>query len=358
MKDFIPRNIVLRYDKIALISFFFLALAYKRYKKDKTVFGKNYSQNQILGFSWRMFMKRSIIALSVLAAALILTGQNSLKAHAFKMEGFRIALVQMDTSQGKEKNLEKIEIFAKNAALNRAEIICFPELSITGYERNHPFPLAETIPGKSSTRVSTVSQSFQIIILAGLIEKAEGQLYITQIAAFPDGRVETYRKTHPGSKERAFFSQGNTLPVFHAKDAHGNRITFAIGICYDMHFPEIASVYSLKGAQILFTPHASPLGGERRIAVWNRYLGARAYDNTLYVAACNHLGINGTKAYGSGLGIWDPATARLLKACVDGKEAILYHDLDLATLVKKRTNKSKVFYLKDRRQDLYSSDSY
>jgi len=302
-------------------------------------------------------MKKLLIIYFVLTIALVLPGQNCPNAHAFEMERFRIALVQMDATQGKEKNLEKIEAFAIRAAKNRAEIICFPELSITGYERKHPLPLAETIPGKSSTMVSTFSQTLQIIILAGLIEKVEDQLYITQIVAFPDGRVETYRKTHPGSNERAFFAKGNVLPVFHAKDVHGNRVTFAIGICYDMHFPEIAAVYSLKGTQILFSPHASPLGGERRITVWNRYLGARAYDNTLYVAACNHLGQDGIKAYGSGMGIWDPATAQLVKVCVDDKDAILYHDLDLASLVKKRRNKSKLFYLKDRRPDLYYLES-
>lgn len=301
-------------------------------------------------------MKRSTIACLVLAAALILPGQHGLNAHTFDMERFRIALVQMDATQGKAKNMETIEAFATRAARNRAEIICFPELSITGYERNRPFPLAETIPGPSSTAVSQFAQTHRIIILAGLIEKADAHLYISQIAAFPDGRVETYRKTHPGRNESVLFSKGNTLPVFHAKDTTGTQVTFAMAICYDMHFPEIAAVYSLKGAQILFSPHASPLGGKRRIAVWNRYFGARAYDNTLYVAACNHLGHDGTKAYGSGIGIWDPATAQLLKECVDGNSAILFYDLDLATLENKRTKKSKTFYLKDRRQELYCSE--
>jgi predicted amidohydrolase len=298
-------------------------------------------------------MGKSMPACLLLAMALILAGLNTPNAHGFEMERFRIALVQMDATQGKKRNLEKIGAFATRAAQNRAEIICFPELSITGYERNHPLPLAETIPGESSTAVSQFAQTNRIIILAGLIEKAENQLYITQIAAFPDGRVETYRKTHPGRNERVHFSRGNGLPIFHATDSESNRVTFAMGICYDMHFPEIATIYSLKGAQILFSPHASPLGGKRRIAVWNRYLGARAYDNTLYVAACNHLGHDGTKAYGSGIGIWDPATAQLLKACVDNKDAMLFYDLDLASPAKKRTTKSKTFYLKDRREELY-----
>jgi predicted amidohydrolase len=124
-------------------------------------------------------------------------------------------------------------------------------LSIPGYERLNPAPLAETIPGASSTVVSRLSQTLQIIILAGLIETADNHLYITHIAAFPDGRVETYRKTHPGRNEREVFAKGNSLPVFQAQDNRGNKVTFALGICYNMHFPEIAALYSLKDAQIL-----------------------------------------------------------------------------------------------------------
>ncbi|SMD05265.1 Predicted amidohydrolase [Desulfocicer vacuolatum DSM 3385] len=298
-------------------------------------------------------MKPWIFVSLVFVFTLSLFGCYSPKVHAFEMERFRIALVQMDATRGKENNLKKIEHFATRASRNKAQIICFPELSITGYERTHSLALAEAVPGKSSGTVSKLSQRLGIIILAGLIEKVRDELYITHMVAFTDGRVEIYRKTHPGSNERVVFSQGNALPVFHAEDTRGNGVTFAIGICYDMHFPEIAAVYSLKGAQILFAPHASPLGGERRIAVWNRYLGARAYDNTLYVAACNHLGRNGTKTYGSGMGIWDPGTAQLLTSFVDGEDGILFYDLNLAALAKKRGKKSKRFFLKDRREELY-----
>lgn len=275
------------------------------------------------------------------------------EGHAFDKENFRVALVQMDSSKGKKTNLDKIASFTAKAAGNRADIVCFPELSITGYTLDRPILHAETIPGASSNTILRLSRQYRIIILTGLIEKEESRLYITQLAVFPDGRVETYRKTHLGRRERRVFSHGNRLPVFKALNDRGQAVSFAIGICYDMHFPELAAQYALKGALIIFSPHASPLGGIKRIAIWDRYLGARAYDNSLYVAACNHLGHGGATPWGGGIGIWEPSTADMLKAQTSPNEAILYYDLDLAALERKRNKKNKTFYIKDRRGQLY-----
>ncbi len=276
-------------------------------------------------------------------------------AHAGESESFRIALVQMDSSQGKAKNLEKIASFVAESSREHAQIVCFPELSITGYERDRPEALAEPVPGESSLAVSRMAVANGVAILAGLVESEGEKLYITHIVAFSDGRIETYRKTHPGSRESEHFSAGDDLPVFRIENAPGDVVFFAIGLCYDMHFPEMVSVYSMKGALIVFAPHASPLGGQRRIQVWDRYLGARAYDNTLYVAACNHLTRNEKEeeTLGSGMGVWGPEDGELLKKFVDKNEAVLFCDLDLAALRNKRTPKSKTFYLKDRRNELY-----
>lgn len=54
-------------------------------------------------------------------------------------------------------------------------------------------------------------------------------------------------------------------------------------------------------------PFASGLGGERRCSSWGRCLPARAYDNTVYVGACNAYGPTGTGTYlGGGATILDP----------------------------------------------------
>lgn len=270
----------------------------------------------------------------------------------YDLSCFKICLVQMNSSnRTKVANLTKIEDFASTAAAKEAEVICFPELSISGYYRNHPQRLAESIPGETTTRILQIAGRYHIVIIAGLIESEGDLFYISQVVAFPDGRVEKYRKTHLGRMERAVFSAGENLPVFHLKDDIGQEVLFGIGICYDMHFPEVATAYSLKGAHIIFSPHASPFAGPKRISVWNRYLGARAYDNTLYVAACNHLIKGGSK--GGGMGVWSYRSAALISEYHGNEERMLLYDLDLATLNRYRKKSSKIFYIKDLRRKLY-----
>ena len=261
---------------------------------------------------------------------------------------FRIATVQMDSTPGRAKNLETMGHFSAGAAAQGAKIICFPELSITGYDLGRARELAESIPGPSSMAVSKLAIRHRITILAGLAEKDGDLFYITHLVAFPHGGWETYRKTHPGKRESRVFSPGNRLPVFRTRAPQD--VCFAIGLCYDLHFPELAGALSLKGAQILFAPHASPLGKNRRMAVWNRYLGTRAYDNTLYVAACNHQ----KAGKGGGMGVWDFKTAKTLPPAISPGGDMEFWDLDLEAVAQAREG-SKRFFLKDRRPELYKA---
>ena len=221
-------------------------------------------------------MKKNLL-LSILIGLLVFpvaaAGDKAGATRTFDLARFRICLVQMNSAGGdKTANLARIETFAAAAAARGARIICFPELSISGYETRHPQKPAETIPGDATRRVLQMAVDHRIVILAGLIEKDAARLYITQITAFPDGRIEKYRKTHPGRLERTVFSAGEALPVFRYRDRIGQEVGFGIALCYDMHFPEVAAGYSLQGAQIIFAPHASPLDGTKRVAVWNKYL--------------------------------------------------------------------------------------
>ncbi len=271
--------------------------------------------------------------------------------------GFRIALAQTTSTPDKEANLEKIRSFSARATDQGAQIICFPELSVSGYDLREAAQRAEPIPGPSSHVLSAMARELGITILAGMAEREGAHLYITQVAAFPRGRVEIYRKTHPGRRERQVFSQGDRLPVFQTEDRRGRTVTFAVGICYDLHFPGLAQAYSLGGAQILFAPHASPVAAPQRLALWNRYLGTRAYDHTLYVAANNHLTLLKGKRSGGGAGVWGPATAVPMAQTTEVREGILFCDLDLEALAKRRAPHGKTFFTKDIRPGLYYKES-
>jgi len=260
------------------------------------------------------------------------------------------------SSKNIEINLKKVERFAINASVAKAKIIVFPELAVSGYETGHPELLAETIPGRTTEFVLNLAGSNSIVIVVGMIEKdIRNNFYITQIVAFPDGRLEKYRKTHLGSKEGKVYSNGNNLPVFKMVDNDNNEITFALSVCYDTHFPEIFSIYSMRGAQIVFAPHASPIKSARRIQIWDKYLGARAYDNTFYVVAVNHVYNKAGENKGGGAAIWS-YKSNIEKSFIQEGEALFFHEFDIEKLNKKRSKKSRVFYIKNRRNEFYKEN--
>src|SRR5512147_2825682 len=113
------------------------------------------------------------------------------------MEDVRIAAVTMRSAIGeKAKNLSRMEVLVRQAAQQGAQVICFPELNICGYNlRKDQAALAETIPGPSSEAVWQMAQKNEVLILAGLAERGkEGGFFISHFAAGADGILGVYRK--------------------------------------------------------------------------------------------------------------------------------------------------------------------
>ncbi|ABA90204.1 nitrilase/amidohydrolase superfamily protein, class 7 [Syntrophotalea carbinolica DSM 2380] len=266
---------------------------------------------------------------------------------------FRLALVQSVSEIGDcTRNLEGIARWTEQAARQGAEMVCFPELAICGYTRSGIGELAEVVPGRASCHLAALARKHRMVVSAGLIEKSGSACYITQLVASADGSIERYRKTHLGRREREVFCAGDALPVFTTRSRAGMPITFAIGLCYDLHFPELATAYAVQGAQLLLAPHAAPHAGPDRMQLWQRYMGARAYDNTMYVAACNHVQKLKSSDCSGGLGVWDYRTGTLLAQRTEPGEGLLFWDLDLDGVNRTRAQ-GRTFFLDDRRPELF-----
>lgn len=270
------------------------------------------------------------------------------------MEDVRIAVVQMQARVGMvRENLSKIEYFVQEAVGKNVDLICFPELCIQGYGLDHAAITAEPIPGEIALTVSEIAQKAKMVVLAGMAEKSgHGEPFITQLVAFPDGTLQKYRKTHLGRHEQLYFASGEDFPVFVT-----GKATFGIQICWDLHFPEVTAILSLKGGEIIFAPHASPsIVGERR-EIWLKYLAARAYDNTVFVAACNLIGYDGVRQDFCGGSIVIDPKGNVIAEAFNGKEEMLVVDLDskLINTIRRQEGKSMrdTFYLKARRPELY-----
>ncbi len=266
----------------------------------------------------------------------------------------KIGLVQMESHVGEtEINIGKIISFSEMAAREGIKILCFPEMSMHGYAPEEAQHLAEPLRGENVRKISQLAVELGITILAGMAEKSdEPKPYLTHFIALADGKLDFYRKTHLGKSEEKYFLPGKGFPVF---SSHG--LCFGIGLCFDWHFPEVATIYSLKGAEVLFAPHASPrIIGDRR-ELWLRYLGARAYDNSVYLGACNVIGSNGRgQEFQGGSIVFNPK-GEILTENFSDREGIINTELCSEYLNNLRSPKRKtmkeIFFLTERRKELY-----
>ena len=268
------------------------------------------------------------------------------------MQDVRIAMVQMTCRVGEaERNIARMEEFLNDAASDRVDLVCFPELSVQGYTAGDPAASTpEPIPGPSTEALAEIGRRLGLTFMAGLLERdVSGIVYNTQVIFGPQGTVGSYRKTHVPTREIGTWSCGSDIPVFdHSKARYG------IEICYDSHFPEVSTILAERGAEILFLPHASGVGASAadKKEGWLRYMPARAYDNTVYVAVCNQVGDNGTGKIFSGVSfICDPG-GRVIAESSTTSEEMVVADLKADVLAKARAV-SDGFFRHFRRPEIY-----
>lgn len=267
------------------------------------------------------------------------------------MQDTRIAAVITNSRVGHtEENLSKMARWVEKAAAEGAAIVCFPEMQITGYHINAEVEaFAQPVPGEASRYLENLAHQHDLTILAGLAEKgASDTFYATQLVIGPEGLTGKYRKLHLGPPEKAVYTPGNDIPMFSAGDFH-----FGLQLCYDTHFPELATAMALMGVDALFIPHASPGGTpEAKLASWMRHLPARAFDNGIFVIACNQTGDNGRGLSFPGVGLVLGPSGEVLDSYTGGGETLMLADLKADDLAAVRNHRMR-YFLPNRRPELY-----
>jgi len=253
-----------------------------------------------------------------------------------------------------ELNFRKIIHMAEDAQKQQISLLCFPECALNGYSPKDASDIGDTLDSTWIHQLRECSQDLGITLLVGLVEHCKDLLKpcISHVILSPGEEPSVYHKVHLGRSELDYFTPGDSFPIF---SAHGT--TFAVGICWDWHFPESGAIYSLKGAEVLFAPHASPKIAGDRNEIWLRYLGARAYDNSVYLGACNLIGSNGkAKEFSGGSLVLGPK-GDLCGQSLMGEEGILAATLsaDRINLIRspERASMRDSFFLADRRKELY-----
>jgi len=267
------------------------------------------------------------------------------------MKNIRIAAVIFNSPVGQvQQNLDRMLPWVKKAKKERADIICFPELNVTGYSTDSVIKdFAESIPGPISRQLEQMARDTGIIVLAGMAERAAtGRFFASHLVVSPAGISGVYRKLHVAPPERALFSSGEHIPLFNLAG-----VNLGIQLCYDAHFPELSTRMAVDGADIIFMPHASPRGTPpEKLDSWMRHLSARAFDNGVFIVACNQVGKNQKGLEFPGLAVIIGPSGIIVKDKIIGREGMLVADLTADDLSYVRDHKMR-YFLPNRRPELY-----
>jgi predicted amidohydrolase len=267
------------------------------------------------------------------------------------MTDLRLAIVCMQSVLSDiEGNLDRIARFAEKAAREGAHMVCFPESAATGYAITDPDRYCSVEDtAKILDRLIQMGRDMKMVLIVGSIENAEGKRpYLSQVITGPEGLIGIYRKTHLSPTESDIYEAGETLGVF----VYGNWC-FGLQLCYEAHFPEISTKMALSGADLLLIPHASPRSKPlEKFRSWMRHLPARAFDNGIFVGACNPVGENGAGLSFPGVALLLGPDGRLMKGFQGEREKILFAVLKSKTLESVREHRMK-YFLPKRRPELY-----
>lgn len=232
------------------------------------------------------------------------------------MKDLRVAMVQMRSDIGATpSNMGKMGGIVRAAVAAKADVICFPEASLTGYTTDDPSRFALDLDDPPVREVIAMASASGSVVSFGLIETGP---YVTQVTVSGD-EVSVYRKTHLGGRERKSFLQGDEIPVLRT-----GKAVIGVHLCWESHMPEVSTTLRNRGAELILNPHSSWVPAERRRRVWMKYLPARAYDNGVYFCACN--AVHGGDSPCGGAIVFD-RMGDVLAEDFCGRESILFADL-------------------------------
>jgi NAD+ synthase (glutamine-hydrolysing) len=266
-----------------------------------------------------------------------------------------IALAQINTRLGDVKsNLEHHLALATEAQQNQADLLVFPELSLTGYSLQDLVSEVAIRPSKEDpTFKHLLEASKKIDLVVGFVEEdARHRFYIAAGYLSQGEIIHIHRKVHLPTygifDEKRFLAAGDSFRAFETRFGRVGLL-----ICED--FWHISSPYLLwqDGADVFLLTSASPGRG-----VTDEHIGSsewvetinRAYAGlfTSFFAHSNRVGFEDGLYFWGGATLFDP-DGKLVAMGPYDQEAITYAKLDLNQLRRTRT---RLPLLRDERPEL------
>ncbi|MDF2759063.1 MAG: hydrolase, carbon-nitrogen family protein [Thermomicrobiales bacterium] len=285
-----------------------------------------------------------------------MTALENGRANSGAAAALNVAIIQMNSQDDKQANIAAALDLVDRAAATGARLVALPEvwpyLGPDDVSRDQ----AETIPGPITELLAQRARRHGIYIHGGSIyETRPGDpgMYNTTVVIDPTGEIiARYSKIHMYDvvldgvatyKESAAVTPGNETAITEI-----DGIPIGLTICYDLRFPELFRILTLKGAQAIVLPAAFTLmtGKDH----WETLIRARAIENQLYMIAPAQWGTHppGNWCYGRSM-VVDP-WGTVLTTAADGV-GIAYATVDRSRIA---TVRRQVPSLANRRPEAYT----
>jgi len=249
----------------------------------------------------------------------------------------RIALAQVNPTVGDltgngRKVVEWIEL-AREAG---AEIVCFPELVITGYPPEDLL-LKPSFVRDNIAQLKSIAHATQgISAVVGFVDE-EGDIF--NAAAFiHDGDVKAvFRKVFLPNygvfDEKRYFESGHQCPLIEL-----NGVRIGLSVCEDCWFPSGPMAWEAHhGAHLLININGSPYHYGKR-APREAMVGGRATDYGAFVAWVNTVGGQDELVFDGNSVVFDPH-GRLLAHAASFVEELLVCDIDTSQTIHRPVEK-------------------
>ena len=254
----------------------------------------------------------------------------------------RVALAQVEPVLGDLKaNVSLHSSWIRKAIRHGADLVVFPELSLTGYLLQDLVPEVALDLEDSGPLRPLFDLSRRIAIVAGFVEETPGHRYYNSALFLEGGRVrhvhrKVYLPTYGMFDEGRFFAAGDRVQAFSTRLGRVGLL-----ICEDFWHPSTSLILAQDGADYLLVLSAGPTEGiDRRglsvHATWKDLARVTAQMQTLYVIYANRIGFEDGINFSGGSCVIGPsgemlAEGRLLQ------EELLVCDLPRSSLRRART---------------------
>jgi NAD+ synthase (glutamine-hydrolysing) len=206
------------------------------------------------------------------------------------MKDCKIALAQINPSLGDlDGNTSKIIDFVRKARKQRADLVVFPELAITGYPPKDLLLKTDFITRNKKKLKEIAQETHNISAVIGLIDMADNRIYNAAALIQNDRIVGIQHKTslpnYDVFDEERYFQTAENSAVYSL-----NGLNVGITICEDIWVDNsLINGLAEKGADFIINISASPFYAGK-LDIRRRLISKRAKENNIPIVYVNMVG--------------------------------------------------------------------